>query len=104
MKRIELRIPDVLDVGQEYFKTVTRICHFSDLRLTMVLQTTFSEHCRSWYKVGKADGRVVAIWPGNSSFFCYILCSVAPDTPAISRFNSSRDPDIQESAMGGLQL
>ncbi|RDB29291.1 putative sterigmatocystin biosynthesis monooxygenase stcW [Hypsizygus marmoreus] len=27
--------------------------------------TVFSEKCRSWYKAGKEEGRVVAIWPGS---------------------------------------
>lgn len=30
-----------------------------------ILQTVFGEKCRSWYKAGKEDGRVVAIWPGE---------------------------------------
>ncbi|KAI0761051.1 FAD/NAD-P-binding domain-containing protein [Trametes elegans] len=28
-------------------------------------KTVFSTNCRSWYKVGKADGRVVGLWPGS---------------------------------------
>ncbi len=30
-----------------------------------ILQTVFGEKCRSWYKAGREDGRVVAIWPGE---------------------------------------
>ena len=29
-------------------------------------QTVFSLPCRSWYKSGKAEGRVTALWPGSS--------------------------------------
>ena len=29
-------------------------------------QTVFTEKCRSWYKAGKDDGRVVGLWPGKS--------------------------------------
>ncbi|OSD03668.1 FAD/NAD-P-binding domain-containing protein [Trametes coccinea BRFM310] len=29
-------------------------------------KTVFSDKCRSWYKVGKEDGRVVALWPGST--------------------------------------
>ncbi|KAL1738546.1 hypothetical protein HDZ31DRAFT_69882, partial [Schizophyllum fasciatum] len=29
-------------------------------------KTVFSEHCRSWYKNGKADGRIWALWPGST--------------------------------------
>ncbi|KAJ7754971.1 FAD/NAD-binding domain-containing protein [Mycena maculata] len=28
-------------------------------------KTIFSERCRSWYKQGKEEGRVVALWPGS---------------------------------------
>jgi len=27
--------------------------------------SVFGEKCRSWYKVGKEEGRVVALWPGS---------------------------------------
>lgn len=26
----------------------------------------FSDNCRSWYKGGRADGKVIGIWPGSS--------------------------------------
>ncbi|KAF7302712.1 hypothetical protein HMN09_00906100 [Mycena chlorophos] len=29
-------------------------------------KTVFGEKCRSWYKQGKEEGRVVALWPGSS--------------------------------------
>ncbi|KAF9011133.1 hypothetical protein BDQ17DRAFT_1387598 [Cyathus striatus] len=29
------------------------------------LETVFGQKCRSWYKVGKEEGRVVALWPGS---------------------------------------
>lgn len=29
-------------------------------------QTVFGKKCRSWYKMGKEEGRVVALWPGKS--------------------------------------
>ncbi|KAL1972597.1 hypothetical protein VTN31DRAFT_7011 [Thermomyces dupontii] len=29
-------------------------------------RTVFSTKCRSWYKGGREDGRVVALWPGSS--------------------------------------
>ena len=28
--------------------------------------TVYSEKCRSWYKMGTTDGRIVALWPGMS--------------------------------------
>jgi cation diffusion facilitator CzcD-associated flavoprotein CzcO len=30
-------------------------------------RTVFSTKCRSWYKGGREDGRVTAVWPGESS-------------------------------------
>ena len=33
----------------------------------------FGTKCRSWYKGGKEDGRVVALWPGSIQFFCPLL-------------------------------
>ncbi|KAF8831859.1 hypothetical protein HHX47_DHR1000936 [Lentinula edodes] len=29
------------------------------------LESVFGEKCRSWYKVGKEEGRVVSLWPGR---------------------------------------
>ncbi|RPD59865.1 FAD/NAD(P)-binding domain-containing protein [Lentinus tigrinus ALCF2SS1-6] len=29
-------------------------------------QTVYSDKCRSWYKCGKEEGRVVGLWPGSS--------------------------------------
>ncbi|KZT02179.1 uncharacterized protein LAESUDRAFT_662540, partial [Laetiporus sulphureus 93-53] len=29
-------------------------------------KTVFSEKCRSWYKMGTEDGRIVGLWPGSS--------------------------------------
>ncbi|KAH9925847.1 FAD/NAD-P-binding domain-containing protein [Epithele typhae] len=30
------------------------------------LETVYSEKCRSWYKMGKEEGRVVGLWPGST--------------------------------------
>ncbi|EEA22676.1 hypothetical protein TMatcc_001518 [Talaromyces marneffei ATCC 18224] len=45
---------------KEAVERFTKHCeqHFS--------KTVFSEKCRSWYKGGKEDGRVIAVWPGSS--------------------------------------
>ncbi|TFK83066.1 FAD/NAD(P)-binding domain-containing protein [Polyporus arcularius HHB13444] len=29
-------------------------------------QTVFSDKCRSWYKLGKDEGRIVGLWPGSN--------------------------------------
>ncbi|KAI0346537.1 flavin-binding monooxygenase [Trametopsis cervina] len=52
LKWLEVKAEAVADfdkVMDEYFK-----------------RSVFSESVPTWYKVGKADGRVVAIWPGSS--------------------------------------
>ena len=33
--------------------------------LTALGKTVYSEKCRSWYKLGQEDGRVVGLWPGS---------------------------------------
>lgn len=33
--------------------------------LTTIIETVYSENCRSWYKCGKAEGRIVGLWPGT---------------------------------------
>ncbi|EED15420.1 flavin-binding monooxygenase, putative [Talaromyces stipitatus ATCC 10500] len=45
---------------KEAVERFTKHCeqHFS--------KTVFSTKCRSWYKGGKEDGRVIAVWPGSS--------------------------------------
>ena len=32
-------------------------------------RTVWTENCRSWYKHGSRDGRIVALWPGSSLHF-----------------------------------
>ncbi|KAI0346538.1 FAD/NAD(P)-binding domain-containing protein [Trametopsis cervina] len=52
LKWLEVKAEAVADfdkVMDEYFK-----------------RTVFSESVSTWYKVGKADGRIVALWPGSS--------------------------------------
>ncbi len=34
-------------------------------------QTVYSEKCRSWYKMGAEDGRVVGLWPGTYYINCH---------------------------------
>ncbi|KAJ8475161.1 hypothetical protein ONZ51_g6747 [Trametes cubensis] len=38
-----------------------------DAYLEAYFQTTvFTQNCRSWYKLGREEGRVVALWPGST--------------------------------------
>lgn len=45
---------------KEVVKQFSRYCeeYFKD--------TVFGEKCRSWYKAGRDEGRIVALWPGQS--------------------------------------
>ncbi|KAH1344425.1 hypothetical protein KXX54_003079 [Aspergillus fumigatus] len=57
MQRDNIR---AMSVKKEAVEMFTRYCdqYFS--------RTVFSEKCRSWYKGGTEDGRVIALWPGSS--------------------------------------
>ncbi|KAI0712856.1 FAD/NAD-P-binding domain-containing protein [Cerioporus squamosus] len=52
LKSIEVRREAVRDF-QEYLES-----YFE--------KTVFNEQCRSWYKMGKADGPIVGLWPGST--------------------------------------
>ena len=43
--------------------------HQAFLRNHMV----FADSCRSWYKGGRADGKVIGIWPGSSLHYYEVL-------------------------------
>ncbi|OCT49455.1 putative sterigmatocystin biosynthesis monooxygenase stcW [Cladophialophora carrionii] len=36
-------------------------------------RTVFSDRCRSWYKGGKVDGKVLGIWPGSSLHYYELI-------------------------------
>lgn len=61
--------------------------------------SVFGEKCRSWYKGGKAEGRVVALWPGES-----LLVQPSYFSPPVSRISSASCEGFRESEVGGLQL
>ncbi|KAI0088290.1 FAD/NAD-P-binding domain-containing protein [Irpex rosettiformis] len=50
-----------------------------------VMESIFSESVPTWYKVGKADGRIVALWPGSS-----LHCMRALRYPRWEDFNYER--------------
>ncbi|PWY90427.1 flavin-binding monooxygenase [Aspergillus sclerotioniger CBS 115572] len=49
-----------MSVQKDAVERFTRYCdqYFS--------RTVYSEQCRSWYKGGEKDGRVIGVWPGSS--------------------------------------
>jgi hypothetical protein len=45
----------------------------------------FSENCRSWYKGGRINGKVIGVWPGK--YFCLaVFRLILPLTFRASRF------------------
>ncbi|TCD65588.1 hypothetical protein EIP91_002473 [Steccherinum ochraceum] len=48
--------------------------------------TVYSEHCRSWYKAGKVDGRIIGLWPGSCMHAIRSL-----EQPRWEDFNYERD-------------
>ncbi|KAI0087271.1 flavin-binding monooxygenase [Irpex rosettiformis] len=71
LKSIEVKpeaVDDFDDVMEEYFK-----------------KSVFSESVPTWYKVGKADGRIVSLWPGSS-----LHCMRALRYPRWEDFNYER--------------
>ena len=40
----------------------------TDMTHLRVIQTVYSEKCRSWYKLGKSEGRIVGLWPGTHRY------------------------------------
>jgi hypothetical protein len=36
----------------------------------------FTDSCRSWYKGGRSDGKVIAIWPGSSVHYYEVIREV----------------------------
>ncbi|KAI0328942.1 FAD/NAD-P-binding domain-containing protein [Cubamyces sp. BRFM 1775] len=52
--------------------------------------TVFAEKCRSWYKVGKEEGRVVGLWPGSM-----LHCMKALIYPRWEDYNYERADPVQ---------
>jgi cation diffusion facilitator CzcD-associated flavoprotein CzcO len=65
-------------------------------------RTVFSEKCRSWYKSGREDGPVTAVWPGEW------LSTIQKRTPlklsrvSFVRLLPSCDESIRQSSLGGF--
>jgi len=50
------------------------VTHQLNVRHQKFLQRmVFSDSCRSWYKGGRADGKVIGIWPGSSLHYYEVL-------------------------------
>lgn len=81
-------VEDFDEYLEHYFPTVSLsfffLSKFSCMQDTdNWVQSVYSEKCRSWYKMGKEEGRVVALWPGT-----YVPIKLVK--PPIQRFALSR--------------
>lgn len=64
LKSIEVKAEAVLP-SLELFPNSTYLQSSNAYVCSYTIQTVYGEKCRSWYKAGKEEGRVVAIWPGK---------------------------------------
>lgn len=64
-------------------------------------QTVYSEKCKSWYKGGKDEGRVVALWPGTYLDAAFKMISVSS---IVTRVYAARTAHTLPSALGGLRV
>ncbi|KAL5493003.1 hypothetical protein ACEPAI_4451 [Sanghuangporus weigelae] len=62
--QVEYAIKVAKKLQREYLKCIEpqpeAVADFNEF-----LETVFDEHCRSWYKMGKADGHNTGLWPGS---------------------------------------
>ncbi|RPD76724.1 FAD/NAD-P-binding domain-containing protein [Lentinus tigrinus ALCF2SS1-7] len=60
----------VLKMQRERLKSIEvqreALLDFDDYLESYFPKTVYSEKCRSWYKMGAEDGRVVGLWPGSA--------------------------------------
>jgi cation diffusion facilitator CzcD-associated flavoprotein CzcO len=63
-------------------------------------RTVFNTKCRSWYKGGKEEGRITAVWPGMSFLFSLSVFDIRKLT--FGRFFASRSKDFFQPPLGGL--
>ncbi|KIM87471.1 hypothetical protein PILCRDRAFT_277930 [Piloderma croceum F 1598] len=52
--------------------------------------TVYSDRCRSWYKMGKDEDRVVGLWPARACMPCVHLNIRAGKTLTINSWTESR--------------
>ncbi|KAJ3717302.1 FAD/NAD-binding domain-containing protein [Lentinula guzmanii] len=69
-RQVDYAVAATLKLQRERIKSIEvkkRAVDDFDAYLESFFPTSvFGEKCRSWYKVGKEEGRVVSLWPGSS--------------------------------------
>ncbi|EJC99858.1 FAD/NAD-binding domain-containing protein [Fomitiporia mediterranea MF3/22] len=68
--QVEYIIKAAKKLQREHLKSIEpkaeAVADFDEYLEAYFKTTVFNEHCRSWYKMGKAEGRITGLWPGSS--------------------------------------
>ncbi|KAF4573472.1 hypothetical protein EYR36_007987 [Pleurotus pulmonarius] len=68
-KQVDYAVEATLKIQRERLKSMDpkkeAVDDFDEYLEAWFPRTVFGQKCRSWYKVGKEEGRVVALWPGS---------------------------------------
>jgi cation diffusion facilitator CzcD-associated flavoprotein CzcO len=69
-KQVDYAVEAVGKIQREWIKsmepTKDAVDDFDEYLEAYFPRTVFGQKCKSWYKMGKEEGRIVAIWPGSS--------------------------------------
>ncbi|KAG7452053.1 FAD/NAD-binding domain-containing protein [Guyanagaster necrorhizus] len=68
-RQVDYAVAATLKLQRERLKSIEvkseAVDDFDEYLMVSNPQTVFGEKCRSWYKAGKEEGRVSALWPGS---------------------------------------
>ncbi|KAJ8508460.1 hypothetical protein ONZ45_g9267 [Pleurotus djamor] len=68
-KQVDYAVAATLKMQRERIKSMEvkkeAVDDFDEYLESWFPKTVFGQKCRSWYKVGKEEGRVVSLWPGS---------------------------------------
>lgn len=69
-KEIDYLLKIISKLQREQLKSIEvkkeAVEDFDEYSRTYFQQTVYSMKCRSWYKMGKEEGRIAALWPGST--------------------------------------
>ncbi|KAK0481439.1 FAD/NAD-binding domain-containing protein [Armillaria novae-zelandiae] len=69
-RQVDYAVAATLKLQRERLKSIEvkseAVDDFDDYLMSYFPTTVFGEKCRSWYKAGKEEGRVSALWPGST--------------------------------------
>ncbi|KAK0199132.1 FAD/NAD-binding domain-containing protein [Armillaria mellea] len=69
-RQVDYAVSATLKLQRERLKSIEvkseAVDDFDDYLMSYFPTTVFGEKCRSWYKAGKEEGRVSALWPGST--------------------------------------